>query len=431
MKNSTILWTSLEASVITGGQANQEWQATGVSINAQEVRPGDLFFATREDNLDEVFRKGACAAVVASPCPDHPNLPLLKVANVFDALQSLGRAARFKTHSYVVSAQGQAARAVIARALARAFDFYRGARHMSLGLAAMPENCEFALFGFSPLVRPDIAVIMDCANVESSVFESMPASGRVLVHANGDYINVIVKARAAGIRNIFTFGVDADCDAMMIETLHAGNGARARLKILSEPLDIILPPGEFLNPEMLAAALILKLSEVPLHRIAQILGGQADAKNIQGNNLALIDTVRHPVQTAFRVMNMIDLGRGRRTAVLEIVPGASDRLISVSNKDFDIPRKIDSLDLLYACKGLRLFSNVENAIRGAKPAASLEHITLQALAPGDFVTFKGDLSRGVYNAPQGFHSSALRLNPMKPKPANNGADETEKADYAL
>ena len=65
MKNSTILWTSLEASVITGGQANQEWQATGVSINAQEVRPGDLFFATREDNLDEVFRKGACAAVVA------------------------------------------------------------------------------------------------------------------------------------------------------------------------------------------------------------------------------------------------------------------------------------------------------------------------------------------------------------------------------
>ncbi len=414
MNDTPILWSSLEAAVITGGRNTCEWRATGVALNARDIRPGDLFFATLGDDLEEVFRNGAAAAVVAGNAAAREDWPLLKVADVFEALLALARASRFRTHAFVVSVQGQEARKTIERMLSPVFSVHRSFRHLSLGLAAMPENCDFAVFGFSPQVRPDIAIITDCANVDGSVFESMLSSGRALINADSERsMDVIARARAAGIRNIFTFGKNKDADAVLLDVLHAANGARARIRILSETVETVLPAGAEMKPEMLAGALILKLSEVSLPRISQIVESQGGPAIAQDTNLALIDkSFRYPVQAAFRVTNMIDLGYGRRTAVLDNIPDRPENMTAVSNKDLEIPRKLDTLDLVYACKGLFLFSDAESAIRKARPVASLEKIASSALAPGDFVTFEGFLT-GSRN----LISSALRMiGPADKKP---------------
>jgi UDP-N-acetylmuramoyl-tripeptide--D-alanyl-D-alanine ligase len=414
---TSVLWTSLETAVITGGKNTREWQATGVCINAQELKPGDLFFAAPDDNLDDVFMKGAAAAVVASGVEDK-GWPLMRVVDVFDALQTMARAARFKTHAQVVAVQGQAGRQAIQQILSSVFDVFSGGRHLSLGLTALPEICDFAVFGFSPLVKPDIAVVTDCSNVDGSVFESMQPNGRVLIHADsGNVAAVIAKARAAGIRNIFTYGRAVDADAVMVENLHAANGVRLRMRILGETVDTVLPANESATPEMLAAALILKLSEISAVRIEGVFAGH-DPASIQGTNLALIDRMlKNPSQAAFKVVNMIDTGNGRRKVVLDNITVAPQQTSMFANKDLEIPLKVDNLELVYACKGVSLFSNAEKAVQQIRPLDALGKIVPSVLSPGDFLTFKGLggkglRAKGLLDTPKNLISGALRLMPQ-------------------
>jgi hypothetical protein len=404
-----ILWTSLETAVITGGRNSCDWQATGVCLNAAEVQPGDLFFAGDNDDLREVFLKGAAAAVVAHNVPETGGWPLLKVADVFEALRGMARAARFKTHAQVVAVQGQEARHAVMEILSAACDVYKGRRHLSLGLAGLPESSDFAVFGFSPMVRPDIAVVTDCKNADGSVFETMAPNARILISADTkNFMDAIAMARASGIRNIFTYGRAKDADAVLLECLNANNGVRVRMRVLGENLEAVLPAGEGPAPEMLAGALILKLSEVSGPRIAQILSKESPRAAGETSNVSLMDKLLGgPSQTAFRVMNVIDRGYGRRMAVLDNVFAAPQRTSIFSNKELDIPMKIDNLELVYACKEVSLFSNAEAAIQQARPAAALGNIVPSVLGPGDFLTFKG-----LLGGSKNLMSSAMRLMPQ-------------------
>lgn len=403
----TILWTSLEAAVITGGKSTREWQATGVCISIQNIKPGDLFFATQDDDLNEVFRRGAAAAVVAGNPGGNEAWPLLKVADVYEALRALARAGRHRTHGLMVAVQGRAEREAVARALSSLFIVHEGGRHLSADMAALAETCDFAVFGFSPIVGPDIAVVTDCHHADGSVFDVMSPGGRVLVNMDSPGAqNVIARVQAAGIRNIFTFGRSAECDAVLQEVLPAANGVRVKMKVLGESVNLILAAGDTVKPELLAGALILRLAEATALQVAQALSAPGSAINSE-SNVALMDRlVRNSMQAAFRVMNMIDLGRGRRTVVLDNIPSTREKSVMVSNKDLDIPLRIDNLELVYACKGLSLFSNAESAIQKARPSATLEKIVPSVLAPGDFVTFKGFL-----HGPTELISGSWRLAP--------------------
>ncbi len=409
---NTILWTSLEAAVITGGRNSREWQATGMAISAADVKPGDLFFAAPGDNLDEVFVKGAAAAVVAAGVEDK-GWPLMRVADVYDALSVMARAARYKTHGQVVAVQGQAGRSAVAGVLAPVFDTYQGNRHLSLALSALPEMCEFAVFGFSPQVRPDIAIVTDCSNTDASVFESMPQSGRVIINADtANVADVISRARAAGIRNIFTYGRAVDSDAVLVENLPAANGVRVKMRILGEAVDAVLPAGAQVSAEMLAGALILKLSEIPALRIAAILAGEKGGVATQNTNLALIDRMlKNPSQAAFKVVNMIDVGNGRRKAILDNIPAGPQPATMFTNKELEIPMKVDNLELVYACKGVSLFNDANAAIQQTRPRHALGNIVPSVLSPGDFLTFKG-VGKGLADGSKNMISNALRLMPQ-------------------
>ena len=106
------LWTAADAAAATGGRAQGDWAASGVSIDTRTIRPGDLFVALQaerdgHDFVAQALEKGAAAALV-SRVPDGvaPGAPLLIVPDVLPALVALGRAGRARSQAKVIAITG-------------------------------------------------------------------------------------------------------------------------------------------------------------------------------------------------------------------------------------------------------------------------------------------------------------------------------------
>jgi len=189
VRRVTALWTSAEIAEATGGTPSAEFEVTGVTFDSREVGAGDLFVAmpgTVSDGhrfVDQAFAAGAVAALVSQPV-DGPHI---LVADTFEALQALARAARSRTSAMIVGVTGSVGKTSTKEALAAALE--RGARgrvHRSvksynnhtgvpLSLARMPRDAEYAVLeigmnnpgeiaALAKLVRPNIALITAIAS---------------------------------------------------------------------------------------------------------------------------------------------------------------------------------------------------------------------------------------------------------------------------
>jgi hypothetical protein len=240
----------------------------------------------------------------------------------------------------------------------------------------------------------------------------------------GDIASVIAKARAFGIRNIFTFGHAVDADARLMNVVAANNGVRAQIRVLGDMIDVVLPAGTLVTPAMLAAALILELSEHDHARIARCLAslphGQGPNKGgALQDNVILWTQPEAPSQAAFRVVNMIDTGLGRRTAVLDNVFAHYGSGLSLADKNIRMPQKIGGLDLMFACKTTQLVHNAEQTLQARHGAEHVGAIVPDVARPGDFITFKG-----LMNTSCSMIANVLRnVNPATKKEM--------KADHAL
>ncbi len=416
--NNDIIWTSTEAEAVTGGRSTQDWCASGVSINIDDVRPGDLYIATRDDDLSKVFAAGAVAAVVAvgrhADCP----WPLLEVGVVFEALQDLARAARYKTHAHIIAVQSRDARLKIHDVLRRVGSVHEGGRHLSLGLAGVPENIDYGLFGFSPFAQSDIAVITGAASTRCDMlFETMPVHGTVLLDRDSDeFLSLVARAKAAGVQNILSFGHHAQADARIIELFSASNATRVVVKILGKPHSFTLGPDQRFTPAMLAGLLISKITGKTCARAVRSFEADRVHSAIVPGQVSLIDPALQQnllPEAVFKVTNMIDLGFGRQTAILDNLGNFSQKALCFPKKELAIPKRVDNLNLMYTNKTVGAVRNAHDAIRKNQRQGQLEAISPDVLAPGDFVVFK-DIrkhSRAVF-------SEALRLIPTLKKASN-------------
>src|SRR4051794_22341371 len=104
----TALWTSGEIAAATGGAAGAPLGVTGGACDSREVQPGDLFIAMPgtvhegHEFVETAFASGALGALVSQPVAG----PHVLVADVFGALQALGRAARARSAARVVGITG-------------------------------------------------------------------------------------------------------------------------------------------------------------------------------------------------------------------------------------------------------------------------------------------------------------------------------------
>jgi len=241
------LWTADEAAAATGGQAQGNWQADGVSIDTRTLRPGDLFVALKvardgHDFVAQALANGAAAALV-SHIPDGvaADAPLLIVPDVQAALESLGCAARARTDARIVAVTGSVGKTSTKEMLAQmlgdqgrthaSVDSYNNQWGVPLTLARMPADTEFAVIEIgmnhpgeiAPLARqarPHVALITtvaaahleafasvaDIAVEKASVMEGLEPGGIAVVNRDIEQAGILVaKARDLHIRDI-SFG---------------------------------------------------------------------------------------------------------------------------------------------------------------------------------------------------------------------------------
>jgi len=344
-----VLWRSEEAVVLTGGQNSMEWIATGVAINVNEVREGDLFFAAHGDDLDLVFANGAAAAVVPFNMPVCENRPYLRVGNTFEALRCFAKAARFRTHASIIAVQGEVERERIAKALGEQMDVYQGGGHISQGLAALPDHARCGVFGFAPSVAPDIAVITDCMKAAySRVFQNMPAHSLVIMDERAEgYIECLAEIKASGIHNI------------------------------ASVQEIVM------NPKMIKSKAVRVMVEA-----------------IAATVMDSVSKIAPEKFAAFRVKSMIELG-ANKTVVLD----RAHQMAQVHQADVDIPKRLDGASLVYTSRQFALESSLGRALRMAKHVTPhLRKITPEVLTPGDYMVFKKPAAEQTIE-----FSAALRL----------------------
>ena len=186
--------------------------ATGWSIDSRSINPGDLFFAIkgpRHDGHEHVaaaFEKGAIAAVVSNPIAGSPG-PLLEVADVQHALQTLAQWARRSWGNPIVAVTGSAGKTTTKDAIAALLSVrlrvgktagnlnnYLG---LPLSLLRLPDEAQVGVMelgmnhageirGLVQLAEPEIGVVTNVgyAHIENfSSIDGIAAAKRELIDA--------------------------------------------------------------------------------------------------------------------------------------------------------------------------------------------------------------------------------------------------------
>ncbi|PJI91324.1 UDP-N-acetylmuramoyl-tripeptide--D-alanyl-D-alanine ligase [Yoonia maricola] len=196
----TALWTSAEAADATGGQATQDWDAQGVSIDTRTIAQGDLFVALKDvrdghEFVAQALEKGAAAALVTHRPDDvDEDAPLLIVPDVLDALWALGRAARARTGAKIAAITGSVGK-TSTKEMLRAVLEKQGKCHAAeasynnhwgvpLTLARMPSDTDYAVIEIgmsnpgeitplSQMTRPHVAMVTTVAAAHLASFDSL------------------------------------------------------------------------------------------------------------------------------------------------------------------------------------------------------------------------------------------------------------------
>lgn len=461
---SSTLWTSLEAARATGGQTTRDWFASGVSIDTRALRAGDLFVAIRGEKVDghdyvaEALANGAVAAVVDRIPDDVDADRLLVVQDTLTALEDLGRAARARSGAKVVAITGNVGKSGTREMMSEAFSVL-GQTHYSeknfndhwgvpLTLGRMHAGTDFGIVEIGMLkedeliplslqVRPHMAIITNCLPNQirqvGEIFAGMDANGIAILNRDVEQFEILkLEATEQGIAKIFTFGTHETADARLLDTLIASNGIRVRADILGEEISFILRHAA-LHTAMNALAVLLSVRLISGDIISAAkaleqmdpLGGKGRHEIIMlgdpKNPVTLIDESYNasPVamQAAFKVMALIDPGRGgRRIAILGDMLELGDRGAKV-HSELALPLKAANVDLVYTCGPLMksLYDNLPQEQQGVHRPTSVElaSIVPDVLVPGDVVMVKGSSGSRMNVVVE-----ALRALPSKRQVAN-------------
>jgi UDP-N-acetylmuramoyl-tripeptide--D-alanyl-D-alanine ligase len=442
-----VLWTAGDAAAATGGRATSSWRATGVSIDSRTVRPGDLFVALRGPKNDgHDYVAGALAAGAAAALVDHvpaglESAPLLVVADTFDALNALARAARRRCRARIVAVTGSVGKTSVKEALKLALS--RQAKTAAtvgnlnnqwgvpLSLARMAPDTVYGVFEMgmnhpgeltplSQLVQPDVAVITtiapahteffetigEIADAKAEIFNGMRGGTAVLNRDNAYFATLAVAAFGRGLDRIVGFGAHPDAAARVESWTPSAEGSTVQASINGRRLIYrIAQPGrhwvinslavlaavDALGADLAAAA--AALTELPATK------GRGERHQIayHGGDFLLIDDSYNAspasMRASFEILSISGPGHGgRRIAVLgdmlELGPNADELHAGLA------PALLSSgVDLVFtAGTHMRhLHEALPRDKRGghAATAEALAPLVVSAVRPGDVITVKG------------------------------------------
>jgi len=293
----------------------------GVTTDSRVVEPGDLFFALRGERTDghqylqEVFAKGAVAAVVEYLPIGAEGFPLLRVPSTLQALGMLAHYYRMRMPNLIVvgitgSTGKTTTRAMVAAALEAGF---AGAVHSSAGNFNTEIGVPLTLFGLEPfhrvlvqemamrgrgqiaylaeMARPRVGVITQIgwshiemlgsrqaiAEAKSELLKALPADGVAILPRDDRYYEFL---RSQAPCAVLTFGRNPDSDACLVQTRLAPDSTAGRIRLKStlfqrpDPLEVELELpylGEHLLMNAMIALLVAVALGVDPHRAARAI----------------------------------------------------------------------------------------------------------------------------------------------------------------
>ena len=318
----TALWTSIEATAATGGQAKgRPWGASGISIDSRTVEAGDLFVALagpNHDGHDHVgpALAGGAAATLVHKLPDGlaADAPLLLVEDTLEGLRRLGAASRARTSAKVVGVTGSVGKTgtkemlklalgeAVTHASVGSFNNHWG---VPLSLARMPASCQNAVLELgmnhageiaplSALVRPDIAIVTtveavhleffastrEIAEAKAEIFTGVVAGGIAILPRDNPYYDLLrERAEEAGVKRFASFGTHIDADARLLDFAVTADRTLVFALIHDKPISYSIGvPGRPWAMNSLAVLLAAIAANVAVEQAAASLAGMKPPK---------------------------------------------------------------------------------------------------------------------------------------------------------
>ena len=438
------LWTADEAAAATGGRAQGDWTATGVSIDTRTIRPGDLFVALTDardghDFVASALEKGAAAALV-SRVPDgvDPAAPLLVVPDVLAALESLGRAGRARMTGRVIAVTGSVGK-TSTKDMARTALAGQGRIHAAeasynnhwgvpLTLARMPQDTDFAIIEIgmnhpgeiaplSRLARPHVAMIttVAAAHLEAfgaiegiarekgAIFEGLEPVGHAIIPEDLPVTQILRDCADAAGALVMGFGRDGQ--AKLVQARPADGAIRCRARIGGETVDFTLQTtGAHFAMNAVGVLAALAAAGADLKEAAKRLGdwlppkGRGAVEDLAG--IRLIDDAynANPTSLAAGLATLAGLQGGRRVAILgDMLELGRDEI--AMHRDMAADPAMAQVDLVHSAgpRMRHLHDALPPAKRGiwAESASDLATRVADLVAPGDIVLVKGSKSSRI------------------------------------
>lgn len=451
-----MLWTAGEAEAVTRGISTQSWVASGVTIDAQKVSPGDLFIHVNEDDFEALaiaFKRGASAAVVSAvPVKLQRRIPFLIVEDTFRALLDLAAVGRLKAEPMqsiaIAGSVGKSSiKAILSTALNRQGLVQSSQKaglspHLSipLALANTHPKTDYALYeigaerysemyAFSRQIKPNVAIISnvttpnhdhfddldDVASEYANLFESMDATGTVILNADCPfYPTLMAEARTKGVRRVWGFGGSRHAHARLIDIHPNAGGQKVICEILGERYIIQLPlMGRHMVDNLLASLLAVVATDACLERALiniekmQPLTGRGRKHELtlhMGRKpVNVIDETAHmcPVSLENAIVRLAkhdEKGQGRRVLVM----GDMTRFDSfeIYNDMMDTARQLE-IDTIITVGMNEAFADADYQFENAD---ELNARLTDILKPGDVVMLKSGKDTSLQSTLKTLHS---------------------------
>lgn len=457
---SSGLWTAYESAAATsgmlcarGGDPNrwvaEEWVAGGISIDTRTLEAGDIFVALNDirdghEFLDDAFRKGASAALVARAPDDVPDgAPLLVVQDTLEGLRDLARAARNRNFGKRIGVTGSVGKTSTKEMLRVAFS-QLGSVHAAqrsfnnhwgvpLTLARMPLHADYGIFEIgmnhageitplTKLVAPDIAIITtvaaahleffssveEIAEAKAEIFQGVVARGACILPIDNPHFELLRRrAREAGVARILSFGENEKADFRLSSYALSDVGGHLSVTHPDGMLDLRLAaPGKHQAMNALAVLAAVSCLGQSLEKAVSGLakfsatGGRGAREIIElpgGGAIVLIDESYNANPTSMAAALAL-LGAirpaigGRRLAVL-------GEMLELGHKSGDFHRALRGdliaagVDKIYATGGLmaHLWDDLDEEKKGifSASASAVAAQLCDDLRDGDVVMVKG------------------------------------------
>ncbi len=311
---SAALWTSKEADAATRGRSTREWNAASVSIDTRTLEQGALFIALKGERdghefVPDAFKHGASAALVSrKPENVSDSAALLIVPDTQAGLEALGRAARERSRARIVAVTGSAGKTTTKEMLRLALEragtvaasaaSYNNHWGVPLSLARMNRETNFGVFEIGinhegeiralvKQVRPHVALVTTVApahleyfgtvekiaDAKAEIFEGLEPDGAAIIPADNLHAERLKQhARAAGVKNILTFGAKAGADARLISAASDNEGQKVAAEIRGRMIEFhIGAQGHHIAMNAVAALLAANELGVNVANIARAM----------------------------------------------------------------------------------------------------------------------------------------------------------------